>query len=255
MQFLQATFNTVTTAHPPPPGGATPSSRYNPHDAIHTAAAYLCDSGLPDGDLHDAVYALQPLEHLRDKRARPGRCLPRPTPRPRRPRRSRQRHRRRPGRNRGQAGGGGPRLYREPTRSALPVGRHGPELTELANSQAQVTGGFDCSGLTKAAYAAADIHIPRTAQTQFRRRPETASWAAGHIRRPGVLRLEPIVGDARGHRDLQHRDDQRSASGSGRAGRTDLEIDLPWCVAARPMRRRRRPGRSSRTRPRPRRVL
>jgi cell wall-associated NlpC family hydrolase len=46
-------------------------------------------------------------------------------------------------------------------------GGDGPELTELPNGQAQVTGGFDCSGLTKAAYAAAGIQIPRTAQTQF----------------------------------------------------------------------------------------
>jgi cell wall-associated NlpC family hydrolase len=46
-------------------------------------------------------------------------------------------------------------------------GGDGPELTELPNGQAQVTGGFDCSGLTKAAYAAAGIEIPRTAQTQF----------------------------------------------------------------------------------------
>jgi cell wall-associated NlpC family hydrolase len=28
-------------------------------------------------------------------------------------------------------------------------------------------GGFDCSGLTHAAYAAADIRLPRTAQTQY----------------------------------------------------------------------------------------
>jgi cell wall-associated NlpC family hydrolase len=43
----------------------------------------------------------------------------------------------------------------------------GPELTELPNGQTQLTGGFDCSGLTRAAYAAAGIAIPRTAQTQF----------------------------------------------------------------------------------------
>ena len=43
MQFLQPTFATVLAHHQIPPGGATPPTRYNPHDAIHAAADYLCD--------------------------------------------------------------------------------------------------------------------------------------------------------------------------------------------------------------------
>ncbi|KAA5825430.1 peptidoglycan DD-metalloendopeptidase family protein [Saccharopolyspora hirsuta] len=58
MQFLAATFAAVTAQHPIPPGGATPPSRYHPHDAIHAAAYYLCDNGARHHrDLHGAIYA------------------------------------------------------------------------------------------------------------------------------------------------------------------------------------------------------
>src|ERR1700704_6826229 len=38
MQFLQTTFDSVVAGHPVPPGGASPPSRYKPHDAIYAAA-------------------------------------------------------------------------------------------------------------------------------------------------------------------------------------------------------------------------
>ncbi|MFI5586305.1 lytic transglycosylase domain-containing protein [Amycolatopsis sp. NPDC051758] len=63
MQFLQPTFDSVVAHHPIPPGGAHPPSRYNPHDAIYAAAAYLCDSGARDGrDLHAAIFAYNHAE-------------------------------------------------------------------------------------------------------------------------------------------------------------------------------------------------
>jgi Transglycosylase SLT domain len=63
MQFLKNTFNRVVSHHPPPPGGASPPSRYNPHDAIYTAAAYLCDSGARHGrDLRGALFAYNHAE-------------------------------------------------------------------------------------------------------------------------------------------------------------------------------------------------
>jgi cell wall-associated NlpC family hydrolase len=63
-------------------------------------------------------------------------------------------------------------------------GGNGPEVTELPNGQSQVRGGFDCSGLTKAAYAAAGIQIPRTAQTQYAAGPRVP---AGQSILPGDL--------------------------------------------------------------------
>jgi transglycosylase-like protein with SLT domain len=43
MQFLQPTFAAVLAHHQLPAGGPSPPSRYDPHDAIHAAAAFLCD--------------------------------------------------------------------------------------------------------------------------------------------------------------------------------------------------------------------
>ncbi|WP_232376330.1 lytic transglycosylase domain-containing protein [Amycolatopsis aidingensis] len=68
MQFLQPTFDAVVRKHPIPPGGADPPSRYNPHDAIHAAAAYLCDNGARDGrDLRAAIYAYNHANWYVDK--------------------------------------------------------------------------------------------------------------------------------------------------------------------------------------------
>ncbi len=63
-------------------------------------------------------------------------------------------------------------------------GGNGAELTEPPNGRTQVTGGFDCSGLTKAAYAAAGVQIPRTAQTQYDAGPRVP---AGQSILPGDL--------------------------------------------------------------------
>jgi transglycosylase-like protein with SLT domain len=57
MQLIERTFESVVAAHPPPPGGATPPSPFSAHDAVHAAAAYLCDNGAATGDLRAAVYA------------------------------------------------------------------------------------------------------------------------------------------------------------------------------------------------------
>jgi hypothetical protein len=56
MQVLQPTWNAILARHDIPPGGATPPSRYNPHDAIYAAAFYLCDNRAPD-NLRAAIFA------------------------------------------------------------------------------------------------------------------------------------------------------------------------------------------------------
>jgi soluble lytic murein transglycosylase-like protein len=57
MQFLQSTFDGVVARHPLPAGGASPPSRYDPHDAIYAAAYYLCDNGAGRGNVDAAIFA------------------------------------------------------------------------------------------------------------------------------------------------------------------------------------------------------
>jgi cell wall-associated NlpC family hydrolase len=159
MQFLQSTFDSVVARHPPPPGGAHQPQRYNPHDAIYAAASDLCDSGARDGrDLHAAIFAYNHAEWYVDKVL-------------------------------AQAA-----LYRGVPSGAGPAGQ--PALAAVAFARAQLgkpyvwggdgdsEGGFDCSGLTHAAYQAAGLTIPRTAQTQHDAGPLLPPGAA---LRPGDL--------------------------------------------------------------------
>jgi cell wall-associated NlpC family hydrolase len=150
MQFLQSTFDSVVARHPLPPGGAHPPSRYNPHDAIFAAAAYLCDSGACNGrDLHAAIFAYNHAEWYVRKvlaQAQQYTC-------------------------------GAVRAPNTAAQAAIKFacdqlglpyvwGGNGPENGDR---------GFDCSGLTKAAYAAAGINLPRTAQTQYVAGPRIAA--------------------------------------------------------------------------------
>lgn len=146
MQFLVGTFESVTARHSLPAGGASPPSRYNPHDAVHTAAFYLCDSGAPS-DLRAAIFAYNRadwyVDQVLDQAARYR------TP---------------------DAPGGGCHSPATTNRTAAQViafacaqlgqpyvwGGNGPD----------VNGGWDCSGLTQAAYRSAGIALPRTTYDQ-----------------------------------------------------------------------------------------
>ncbi|WP_459547615.1 C40 family peptidase [Nocardia sp. X0981] len=146
MQFLAPTFDSVVARHPLPPGGADPPSRYNPHDAIH----YLCDSGAP-ADLYAAIFAYNHADwYVRDVLAQADRYSTHATTPP--------------------SGSGTCTDLQAATPTAATVisfacqqlgqpyvwGGNGPEAS----------GGWDCSGLTQAAYAKAGITIPRTTHSQ-----------------------------------------------------------------------------------------
>ncbi|HEY3472610.1 MAG TPA: NlpC/P60 family protein [Amycolatopsis sp.] len=174
MQFLQSTFDSVVARHPIPPGGAHPPSRYNPHDAIYAAAAYLCDSGARDGrDLHAAIFAYNHAEWYVQKvlaQAQKYTCSAAATP------------------NRA-------------AREAINFACDQLGLPYVWGGNGPVNGdpGFDCSGLTKAAYAAAGIDLPRTAQTQYIAGPRVApdrsqpgdlvffGTSTGHITHVGLV--------------------------------------------------------------------
>jgi cell wall-associated NlpC family hydrolase len=127
-----------------------------------------------------------------------------------------------------------------------------PELTEPPNGQTQVTGGFDCSGLTKAAHTAAGLEIPRTAQTQFDAGPRVPPGQAVAPGDPVFFGSSPSsvthVGIAITSSEMvnaPHRGDG--------ADRADLAVELPECDAAGWQAERRRAigealvGRSSRS--------
>jgi cell wall-associated NlpC family hydrolase len=153
MQFEQASFDGVLARHHLPPGGASPPSRYNPHDAIYAAAFYLCDNGVSRGDVRAAIFAYNHADwYVREvldqaKKYAAAAAV---------------------------VGTGDCNAIQAPNARALAAinyacGQRG--LPYVWGGNGTQDGGFDCSGLTKAAYAAAGITLPRTADTQYRAGP------------------------------------------------------------------------------------
>ncbi|MCC8245002.1 C40 family peptidase [Saccharothrix luteola] len=152
MQFLAPTFDGVIAAHRIPPGGATPPSRYNPHDAIHAAAFLLCDEGARRGDLRAAIYAYNHADWYVDMVLQQAAEYAEAAAT--------------------SVGNGDCNAIQAPNTVTLMAinyacGMRGLPYVWGGDGPDGNHTGFDCSGLTKAAYAAAGITLPRTAQTQF----------------------------------------------------------------------------------------
>ncbi|MGH3899831.1 MAG: NlpC/P60 family protein [Pseudonocardiaceae bacterium] len=184
MQFLQSTFDAVIARNPVPAGGATPPSAHNPHDAVHTAAAYLCDNGARGNrNLNDAIFTYNHSRAYVNKVLDAARAYARATP--------------------SSAAPASPSPAASPSPSPTPAARPSPPpvaprkddhrgssaaLAAVAFARNQIgkpyvwggngNPGYDCSGLTTAAYAAAGIKLPRTAQTQYNHGPRLAASAA-----------------------------------------------------------------------------
>jgi cell wall-associated NlpC family hydrolase len=159
MQFQPATWAAVTAQHPVPPGGATPPSPYNPHDAIYTAAAYLCSGGAGNpATLNEAIFSYNHSnQYVADVLAQAHRYTASASATT----------------GRDQAG--------TAPQSANSGSGSGVAAAAITYARGQIgrpyvwggngETGFDCSGLTKAAYGAAGVTLPRTADQQFRAGP------------------------------------------------------------------------------------
>src|SRR2546430_2372926 len=141
MQFLPSTF--AAYAQPAPPGGKTPPTPWDPVDAVYAAARLLCANGARAGQGHNLPKAIYRFNHDSPYTARVLRIAATYA-----------------------AGDGG-----APASAFGQAPASWAAVLAIAYAHAQLgrpyqwggtgqNGGFDCSGLTQAAYRAAGITIP-----------------------------------------------------------------------------------------------
>ena len=154
MQFEPATF--AEYDEPVPPGGADPSSPYDPTDAVYAAARLLCANGAEGGrDVAGAVYAYNHssgyVAHVLALAQADASSSPAPTA------------------ETGSSDSGG----------AVAVSWALSQIGTPYVWGGETPGvGFDCSGLVQAAYAVAGVSLPRVAQDQYDTTPKLAPTAA-----------------------------------------------------------------------------
>ncbi|MHB6910188.1 C40 family peptidase [Streptomyces sp. DB-54] len=137
MQFLPSTFQAY--AHPVPPGGKKPPTPWDPVDAVYAAARLLCANGARGGkNLQTAIFAYNHSHTYVSQVLAAARGYTTITPTP--------------------TNTGAIAVAFAHAQLGTPYvwGGNGPS-----------DGGFDCSGLTQAAYRAAGVRLPRVAQAQY----------------------------------------------------------------------------------------